>query len=352
MEDIAAPPDLLYGSNEEAYNALKTHGIQHGYGFVLKRSWPHDSDIKTRYYYQCDRFRKNFKSTAKVLSTSTRSTGCPFKLVIFKVKDSDQWKLEVQDMHHNHSRSINPSAHNVYRKRTSAQKKVIESMTNAGARPMQILAAIQKENEDTLVSATDIRSERKAIRERHLNGRSSVETLLDDLATGDWVFAVKKDESNHVQNLFFAHQKQMELLLANPDVLLMDCTYRTNRYKLPLLHILGCTNLQTFFSAGFCFLSSETQADYHWAIANFLLKTGVQLPRVFISDQEEALKIAARLLLPGVPQLLCVWHINKNVQTKAQQTWRDADGRTKEEKQKISEHRGAFMKRWTQVCPT
>lgn len=54
----------------------------------------------------------------------------------------------------------------------------------------------------------------------------------------------------------------------------MDCTYRTNKYRLPLLHILGCTNLQTFFSAGFCFLSSETQADYHWAIANFLLKTG------------------------------------------------------------------------------
>ena len=81
----------------------------------------------------------------------------------------------------------------------------------------------------------------------------------------------------------------------------MDCTYRTNKYKLPLLHILGCTNLQTFFSAGFCFLSNETHADYYWAIANFLLKTGVQQPRVFISDQEEALKMLARALLPGVP---------------------------------------------------
>lgn len=71
---------------------------------------------------------------------------------------------------------------------------------------------------------------------------------------------------------------------------------------------------------------------------------------MFISDQEEALKMAARALLPEVPQLLCVWHMNKNVQTKAQQTWRDADGRTKEEKQKIAEYRAGFMKRWTQVC--
>jgi hypothetical protein len=38
MEDIAPLPDLLYSSYEEAYNALKTHGMQHGYGFVLERS--------------------------------------------------------------------------------------------------------------------------------------------------------------------------------------------------------------------------------------------------------------------------------------------------------------------------
>ncbi|KAK7178632.1 hypothetical protein PSPO01_15326 [Paraphaeosphaeria sporulosa] len=198
MEGITPPPDLLYGSYEEAYDALKTHGIQHGYGFVLKRSWPHNSIAKTRYYYHCDRFRSNFQSTAKVLSTSTRSTGCPFRLVVFKMKVSGQWKLEVQDRRHNHPRSINPSAHNVYRKRTSAQKEAIELMTHAGVRPMQILAAIQKEDQDTLVSATDIRSERKAIREKHLNGRSSIETLLDDLSTRDWIFAVKKDDHNRL----------------------------------------------------------------------------------------------------------------------------------------------------------
>jgi hypothetical protein len=214
---------------------------------------------------------------------------------------------------------------------------------------MQIMAAIQKEDPGTLVSATDIRSERKAIREKHLNGRSPIETLVDDLSTPDWVFALKRDAENHVQCLFFAHQKQIELLLANPDILLMDCTYRTNKYRMPLLHILGYTNLQTFFSAGFCFLRNETEDDYHWAISNFILKTGALQPHAFISDQEDALKLAATRLFPGVPQLLCVWHINKNVQTKAQQTWRDADGTTKDEKQAISAQRAQFMKRWTQV---
>jgi hypothetical protein len=61
-------------------------------------------------------------------------------------------------------------------------------------------------------------------------------------------------------------------------------------------HILGCTNLQTFLSTSFCFSSIETHADCHWAIANLLLKTGVEQPRIFISDQEEALKMSARAL--------------------------------------------------------
>jgi hypothetical protein len=347
MEDIAPPPDSFFASYDEAYNALKNHGMEHGYSFVLNRSKPAHSDIKTRYYYHCDRFKK-YQSQAKLFSTSTRTTGCPFKLIIFKVADRE-WKLEVRDKNHNHGRSLNPSTHNVYRKRTQTQKDTIQAMTYAGVRPMQIVAAIQKEDPDTLVSATDIRSERKAIREKHLNGRSPIETLLDDLSTPEWVFALKRDPENRVQCLFFAHQKQIELLLANPDILLMDCTYRTNKYRMPLLHILGCTNLQTFFSAGFCFLRNETEDDYYWAISNFILKTGALPPRAFISDQEDALKLAATRLFPGVPQLLCVWHINKNVQTKAQQTWRDSDGTTQEEKQAISAQRAQFMKRWTQV---
>jgi hypothetical protein len=60
MEDIAFPPDLLYSSYEEAYNALKTYGIQHSYSFVLKQSWPHHSAIKICYYYHCDCFRHNY----------------------------------------------------------------------------------------------------------------------------------------------------------------------------------------------------------------------------------------------------------------------------------------------------
>jgi hypothetical protein len=223
-------------------------------------------------------------------------------------------------------------------------------MTQAGSQPKTIMTQLDQANPSTYVSNRDIRNERIAIRSAYLGERTPIEALLDDLNSAEWVYNVKTDPENHVQCLFFAHRKQVELVLANPDVLLMDCTYRTNKFKLPLLHILGCTPVRTFFSAGFCFMRTETYEDYYWALASFLDRIGAQHPRVFISDHEKALKNAASELLHGVPQLLCVWHINKNVLTKAMLVWRDANARTPEEKVKIKEMRKEFMSRWEQVC--
>jgi hypothetical protein len=345
-EEIIPPPDDTYGSYEEARDALKNHGVQHGYGTRLRKSIPHNKTVKTRYYYCCDK-HGNYQSKATIRKTASNATGCPFKLVIFQ--NHDGWRLAVSEKDHNHPPSLHPSSHHAYRKRTPAQKDTIDSMTRAGAAPKQILTAIRQQDPDTFVTASDVWNDRKAMRARALGIKSPIEALLDNLSTPEWVFDVKKDSENRVQCLFFAHQKQVELLQANPDVLLMDCTYKTNKFRLPLLHILGCTNLGTFFSAGFCFIRTEDYWNYYWAVSTFFQKAGPIQPRVFISDQENALKSAAKAVFPDVPQLLCVWHINKNVQTKAQQVWRDANGATAQEKKEIAQKRTQFMARWNQV---
>ena len=47
MDNIIPPPDSLYASYKEAYNTLKSYGMQYGYGFILKESKPYNSNIKT-----------------------------------------------------------------------------------------------------------------------------------------------------------------------------------------------------------------------------------------------------------------------------------------------------------------
>ena len=57
--------------------------------------------------------------------------------------------------------------------------------------------------------------------------------------------------------LFFAHFKGIELAQAFPEVLLIDCTYRTNMYNMPLLHFTGVTPTGENFSIGFALLLAE-----------------------------------------------------------------------------------------------
>jgi hypothetical protein len=348
-ETIAVIPNSIYGSYEEAYSALLVHGERHGYGFRVRRSKPHNQNIKTHYYYCCDREGKH-GSKATIKDGSSRRIGCPFKLVIFR-KDERQWEVKVNHPDHNHGPSANPKDHNVFRRRNHEQKEYIESMRKAGIRPKQMLSSIEEQYTGSHITISDIYTEINTLKARSLSGRTPIEVLFDRLSepSSGFVYDFQIDSENHVQNLFFAHDKQVRLLLANPDIILMDCTYRTNKFKIPLLHVVGCTSMQTFFSAGFCFLRNETRQNYYWAISAFFRKTGLRQPNVYISDQEDSLKSAFGELFPGVPQLLCIWHINKNVQTRAQQTWRDADGKTLEEKQAIIEKRSHFMSRWNQL---
>ena len=81
-----------------------------------------------------------------------------------------------------------------------------------------------------------------------------------------------------------------------------------------MLHVVGVSNVNLTFSCSFAFLSGETQDDYLWALTHVkaIFKNGV-LPSVIITDRELALMNAVSVIFPRAANLLCVWHINKNI---------------------------------------
>jgi MULE transposase domain len=91
-----------------------------------------------------------------------------------------------------------------------------------------------------------------------------------------------------ISHIFFTHSTLLLLLKKFPTVLLMDYTYKTNRFKLPLLNIVGSTNLNTTFFVAMVFLSVETDADYMWAmivLKSILVQPDFTLPSVIITDR-------------------------------------------------------------------
>jgi len=48
--------------------------------------------------------------------------------------------------------------------------------------------------------------------------------------------------------------------------MLMDCTYKTNKFRMPLLNIVFPTGLHTTIQLGLCFMYSETEKDYEYVM--------------------------------------------------------------------------------------
>ena len=134
---------------------------------------------------------------------------------------------------------------------------------------------------------------------------------------------------------------------------MIDCTYKTNRYNLPLCHITGRTSTGKTFDIGYCLINSEREVVYNMVISHltkiFTDYLPGKQPSVLVIDKETALKNALRNseFFGDVPQIICQWHVELNVLTHAQAKWNEKIVRTKTEKEEIRTLRRAFMARFT-----
>ena len=135
-------------------------------------------------------------------------------------------------------------------------------MTAAGDQPHQIITTLHQMNPDILVTPDDIYNLRKAIKQTNLGARTPIEALFDQVKASNWHVEFQTDNTNRLTHLFLMHPVFLSLYTLYPDVLLMDCTYKTNCFKMPLLSIVGSTNLNTTFFVTFVFITAEIEEDY------------------------------------------------------------------------------------------
>ena len=72
-----------------------------------------------------------------------------------------------------------------------------------------------------------------------------------------------------VCNIFWTQPDVVKLLNAFNIVFYMDNTYKTNRYRLPLLEIIGVTCTVLTFSASFAYMKVEREKKIRWALERF-----------------------------------------------------------------------------------
>ncbi|KAH1203028.1 hypothetical protein GmHk_17G049364 [Glycine max] len=95
-------------------------------------------------------------------------------------------------------------------------------------------------------------------------------------------------------------------------------TYKTIRYRLSLLDFVGVTPTRMTFTTGFAYLEDERVNNVVWALERFrgLFLKRDSLPGVIVTDKDLTLMNAVKTVFPECTNLLCRFHIDKNVMAK------------------------------------
>ncbi|KAK8918713.1 hypothetical protein KSP39_PZI021107 [Platanthera zijinensis] len=160
-----------------------------------------------------------------------------------------------------------------------------------------------------------IYNKRAKMQRAELDGGTQIQFLYKCITNGGYVsFNKVNAETNQLESLFFAHPVSIQLCKMFSCVFLLDCTYKTNRYKLPLLCIVGVTSTNRSFYAAFVFMSNEVETSYAWALECFrTILDQKKLPCVLVTDREIALMNAIAVVFPGAKNILCKFHISRNI---------------------------------------
>jgi hypothetical protein len=265
----------------------------------------------------CERGGK-YKPTEKKIKfeeTGTRKCECPFRLRGY-FHATHEWHVTVPNGIHNHVLDRALQGHLIADRLKPGEKQLLSELTRNLVPPKNIISTMKERDPNNVSDIKQIYNARYRFKQRSRATRREMQHLYKCLDDNNYFSKARTDgESDYVQDIFFAHPKSVCLLNTFPTVLLMDFTYKTNKYGMPLFEIVGETSCEETYSVGFAFMSNEKEDNFTWVLQicmGHLRSKEVKL-KVVVTDRDAALMSAAATVFPESAHLVCYFHVKKNM---------------------------------------
>ncbi|KAL5146828.1 Protein FAR1-RELATED SEQUENCE 5 [Glycine soja] len=234
------------------------------------------------------------------------------------VHGGEGWAVKLICGIHNHELAKTLVGHPYAGRLTDDEKNIIADMTKLNLKPRNILLTLKEHNSNSCTTIKQIYNARSAYRSSIRGDDNEMQHLMRLLERDQYIHWHRLKDEDVVRDLFWCHPEAVKLCNACHLVFLIDSTYKTNRYRLPLLDIVGVTPTGMTFSAGFAYLEGERVNNLVWALERFrgLFLRNDRLPVVIVTDRDLALMNVVKVVFPECKNLLCRFHIDKNVKEK------------------------------------
>lgn len=229
---------------------------------------------------------------------------------------NDTWKFNVVFVIHNHAFKNELVGHPIICSLKSDEKEIIPDMSLIRAAPKNILADLKQKRPKSVSNIKQIYNACYRNNMEIRGSRSEMQQLLKLLDDNHYVSRYKVCEDKvTVRDIFWTHPESLKLFNTSLNILIIDSTYKTNKYKLPLLKIIGVTSTEKTFLVEFAFLKSEKEVNVTWTLemCKTLSKDQENMLNVIVTDRDIAMMNSIAKVCPTSYALLCRYHITKNV---------------------------------------
>jgi hypothetical protein len=154
--------------------------------------------------------------------------------------------------------------HPIARRRqfTEEQRITIQHLSDTGSKPRHIISLMRKDQPNILIRQHDLYNIRADLRRKKLGNYTPLEFLREILDKDNWRYTFKQDTEGYILFFMFAHPKSIRYANQYNRVFLLDYTYKTNRYKMPLLYIISLLLSNSSYSIAFYFIQNEQEESY------------------------------------------------------------------------------------------
>jgi len=183
-------------------------------------------------------------------------------------------------------------------------------------KPRNILLTLKEHNANSCTTIKQIYNARSAYHYSIRGNDTEMQHLMKLLEWDQYIHWHRLKDENVVCDIFWCHPDAVKLCNACNLVFLIDSTYKTNRYRLPLLDFVGVIPTRMTFSTGFAYLEGECLNNVVWALEQFrgIFLRHDALP--VVTGRDLALMNAVKTVFPECTNFLCRFHIDKNVKAK------------------------------------
>ncbi|KAJ1698109.1 hypothetical protein LUZ63_006621 [Rhynchospora breviuscula] len=249
----------------------------------------------------------------------TTRTGCKAHLTIRLVDGC--WKVSAFEDVHNHQLISSPAKKRglrSHRKLTFEDREFIREMNSQNietAKIYELLGARYGGTKNLKFKRRDV-SNVIASYNREFVGIDVESTLVyfqkkkeEDL---EFFYDAEVDEDGRLKNIFWVDGKARRAFQDFGDVVTFDSTYQTNKYCMPLAPFIGVNHHRMNIYFGFAILRSEATISFIWLFQTWVKAMYGKKPKAIITDQDPAMRIAIKEVLPNTVHRCCQWHVMRN----------------------------------------